>query len=137
MDRHQLTAILAQKADNGMLITPKHDQTSASTPYQGYRTIVCMTNQEMSKFIRSGNYTIRRYSKTNQNHPPHFYEIEPYDPMIVPGSGIQSMSTSPTTSCDRFVVVSGGLQGWHLYTETSSNIQQQINKGVLTYIAEL
>jgi hypothetical protein len=56
---------------------------------------------------------------------------------MVAGSGIQPNSPVPTTACDRFVVVSGVRQGWHLHAEQSANIQSKQASGTLAYLADL
>ena len=118
-------------ADSGTLLTSKHDPANLSVPYHKRRSVTCMSALDLASFIKSGEYSIRIYENNNTNHPPHYREIIPTASSIVAGSGIPPHSTTPTVTNDRFVLVSGTIQGWHIHTESSANIRAKEAAGDL------
>ena len=48
--------------------------------------------------------------------------------------GVPKFSTMPTYTYDRFVAVSGGIQGRHIYAESSARIQGLESSGSLLFI---
>jgi hypothetical protein len=136
-DKNIFVQELIVLAKDGKLITPKHDVRNILSPQSTFRTIICMSNDNFATFLQNGDYQIREYINYDPSHTPPYFEITPNDPAIVPGSGIPHHSTVPTTSCDRFIVISGVNQGWHLLAEASVNIQAKISTGDLTVLGDL
>lgn len=137
MDRTELIAQWESALGSGTFVTPKHNPASLGTPHKGFRTILVMPPPEITGFIKSGEYRLRLFRNNDQPQSPDYVEIIPRDPVIVPGSGVLSRSPTPTFACDRFVAVSGVDQGWHLFAEESSTIQQKESAGNLTFLADL
>jgi hypothetical protein len=136
MNRDDYIRAWAAAAQAGTLLTPKHDPSGLPTIQPGYRTVACMSPAELERYIAAGDYGIRVFTNNNPKHTPHYCELVPRDPAVVPGSGVPPMSPMPTTACDRFVAVSGRQQGWHLFAETSANIQAKEQAGHLSLYLE-
>jgi hypothetical protein len=127
----------AQTCDNGDFVTPKHSPKSVGTIHQEKRSITCMDNAEMGRYLRLGDFRVNCYSDTKPGNSPQLYTIQPNDPTIVPGSGIPKQSPDPTSACDVFVVPSGASLGWHVYAATSNEIQAQELSGRIRLLCEL
>lgn len=122
---------------NETFLADKHDPASLETAYSTYRTVIVKSASEIGTFIETEDYTIRQFRNNNSRHTPEYYEIVPMDTGIVTGSGVHPHSLIPTTACDRFVVVSGAREGWHLFAEESSQIAAKASSGGLTFQGEL
>ncbi len=118
-------------------VTPKHDATNLSSPYNRARSVNCMDNPQMAAYLQNGAFKVHCYADINSNHSPEFYIVTPNDPSVVPGSGIPAMSTTPTTQCDVLAVPSGVVQGWHGYAHESSKVSARVANGGLSPLGEL
>lgn len=137
MTRQDFVDCCIDALNQGTLLTPKHDPASVGTPFPGYRTVSTMDTHALLGFFQGGDYGVFGYTNSNPQHTLYYIEIIPNDPAVVPGSGVPPMSGTPTTSCDRFVAVSGVKQGWHLFAEDSQNIQTKESQGGLLAKYEL
>jgi len=127
-------------ASSGSLLSPKHDPNNLAITWSSYRSIL---TQQMSgslqTFIHSGNYTINQYSDVNYPTAAGLFELipEPSSGFSVVGSGIASGSMTPSDSLDILILVSGNIQGWHIYAESSSVLSGSVSSGRLTLIQSL
>ncbi len=128
---HLLTA-----AQNGTLLTPKHDPYNLSTTYNCFRTVLSHDLADnLEKFISSGNFTVRQFENIRYPNSPLYFEITPLanSGFSVPASGVTSNSIFATTTLDKIIAVSGQSQGWHLFGENSSVIQTKENNGDILF----
>ena len=132
MNRDDYMKAWMAASQSGNLLTPKHDPANLSTPNSRFRTVTCMSPLDIAQYIESGDYDIRVFVNNAPKHPPHFCEIIPKEQSIVTGSSVLPWSNTPTSGCDRFVVVSGNQLGWHLYAESSANIHAKQQAGQLS-----
>jgi hypothetical protein len=127
---------LETAANNGTLLTPKHDPNNLATTYNSNRTVLShdLANN-LETFISSGNYTVRQFENTKVPNSPLYFEITPNQNsgFNVPASGVTATSTFATSIVDKIVAVSGQTQGWHLFGEDSSVIQTKENNGDLIF----
>ncbi|WP_166822559.1 hypothetical protein [Thalassoroseus pseudoceratinae] len=123
--------------ENETFLTQKHDPKSVGTSYAGFRTVAVKSQSGIKGFIESREYTVRKYKNNNPNHPPDYLQLIPNDQSMVTGSGIKPHSTTPTSSCDSFIIVSGVKQGWHIFAEHSKKIEEKESKGYITLQVEL
>ncbi len=133
MNRDDYTKAWIAAAQSGNLLTPKHDPANLSTPNSRFRTVTCMSPLDIAQYIEFGEYDLRVFVNNDPKHPPHFCEIIPKELSIVTGSSVLPWSNTPTSGCDRFVVVSGYQLGWHLYAESSANIHAKQQAGQLSF----
>lgn len=122
-----------QALRDGTLVTFKHDPNSVGTRMNGHRTVL---SHEMvaglEPFFAGGQFNVHEYENTDYPRTPLYIEIEPIDPQFsVPGSGIPAYGATPTTDCDRLVIVSGQRQGLHIYAEKHSEIARRVADGTL------
>ena len=136
MDKNEMLTYWNDAIANDTFLTSKHDPSSVGTPYSGFRSVTVKSQPELQGFLASGDYTLRQYHNNNFPKSPDYIEIVPTNCMMVAGSGIQPNSPVPTTTCDRFIAVSGVQQGWHLYAEQSANIKKKETDGKLTFVSE-
>jgi hypothetical protein len=121
----------------GTFLTFKHDVSSIGSGCTTYRTVSLLSQPELGQYLGSGNYDVRLYENNRQPTSPLYFEIVPTEAGFVVGSGIQPSSSVPTVSCNRFIVVSGVYQGWHLFAEQDSEIKKKQANGDLTYLTDL
>ena len=124
--------------NEGTLLTSKHDPYNLGIIFPNYRTVVSYdVAAKLLEFIDIG--IDRVFSYTNNRHPksPAYFEIVPTHQFYIPSSGVTSYSPHATLALDRIVVVSGRVQGWHIFGESSLNIIQQLTNGDLTNKQEL
>ncbi len=122
---------------SGTFLTYKHDVASVGSGAPGYRTVSLLSQPELGQYLGSGDYDLRLYENQRQPRSPIYIEVVPRNTSVVAGSGIQPNSLVPTVSCNRFVVVSGVNQGWHLFAEQDSQIQRKEANGDLTFLTDL
>lgn len=128
---HLITA-----ANNGTLLTPKHDPYNLSTTYNSFRTVLSHDLADnLQLFISSGNFTVRQFENKKTPNSPLYFEISPgaNSGFSVPASGVTSNSIFATTTVDKIIAVSGQSQGWHLFGEDSSVIQTKENNGDILF----
>lgn len=139
MNKDDVKKQLKQAAQNGTLLTPKHDPANLSTTYPYYRTVLSHDlTQNLDNFIDSEDYTLREYRNNKYPNSPHYLEFEPYprSTFSVPASGVAPNSPMASTALDRIVAVSGTNQGWHLFGEDSNEIAIKVNNGDISLIDE-
>ena len=122
---------------DGTFLTAKHDLANAGSGCPSYRTVSLLSQPKLGQYLGSGNYDLRLYENTQQPRSPIYIEVVPQDPGFVAGSGIQPSSPIPTTSCNRFVVVSGVNQGWHLFAEQDIQISLKQANHQLNYLGDI
>jgi hypothetical protein len=134
----QLFQEWAQEANNGRLLTPKHDPNGV---FQQPVPIRSVLSQELSAsleaMLASGQYEAHEYY--NSRHSNYYYEIKPDPSLNFAITGYLTISGSQSTgsALDRMVIVSGSSQGWHVFAETSSVIAQRQVTGELVHQAKL
>jgi hypothetical protein len=111
------TGTWLQAIADGTFVTPKHSPASTGTVYPTYRSITVTDPSGLYQFFRDGKYTIEKFANQSFPNSPDYYVITPGDTTFVPGSGVMANSQNPSHPLDRFVVVSGVKQGWHVYAE--------------------
>jgi len=120
--------------DNGSLMTPKHDPNNLGVTYNSFRTVLSdhLANN-LDSFVVDGQFSVTGYTNTNPNHSPEYYVIEPFanSRFNIPASGVTSNSPTATSVVDRLVVVSGYTDGWHMFGEDSTKIQEKYASGKL------
>jgi len=136
MKKDEIVGQWSDALDSGSFLTRKHDPTNLSIEWGGFRTVLSPeAAASLNTYIKSGDYGIRAFDQPQPKYSggSGFFEIVPSGsyPFSVPGSGVQSGSTVPSTSCDRLVVVWGQKQGWHIYAEHSAQISAKIASGEL------
>ena len=115
---------LIKAANNGSLMTPKHDPDSLGTIFTSYKTVLSHElSTDLLTFINSKNYTVIEYSNLRQPRSPLYFEIIPHQNQgfDIPASGVTAYSHFASTALDRLIAVSGQTQGWHLFGENSSH----------------
>lgn len=125
---------LINAANNGSLMTPKHDPKSLGTSFATYRSVLShQLSIDLLKFINSNNYTVREYSNLIKPKSPLYFEIIPNknQGFDIPASGVTAYSPFATSALDRLIAVSGQTQGWHLFGEAKSMIKLKVQNGEL------
>jgi len=134
MDRTKFVQWLLQAAEDGTLMIPKHDPNLMDITYTSYRSVLSYELAgHLKEFIESQKYNVTEYE--NKNHPdsPLYLRIDPHPDsgFSIPASGVTANSPSATTTLDTLVAVSGKVQGWHLFGESSNEILHKIWSGDL------
>jgi len=133
--REQLISYWTGAANANTLLTPKHHPTGLVTTYAGFKSVLTpdlATN--LDGFLASGNYSIAQFENRAYPATPDYIVVKPKDAgFSVPGSGVYGHSGLVLWPCDRLVLVSGGAQGWHIYSELQSNIQLAQKNGSLVF----
>ena len=138
--RAQLVGAWIAGANNGTLLTTKHDPNAATPPKVSFRSVV---SQEVSgtlkAFVAGGDYTINQYQDKNFLSGAGFFEVVPTTAsgLNLQSLGILSSSMAPPTDADRLVFVSGSNQGWHVHAEHHSAIARMKSDGRLTLLGSL
>lgn len=136
MNLNEFTAHLKSAAKAGTLMTPKHDPNNLSTTYSSHRTVLSHELAgNLEAFICSGQYVVYEYENRRIPKSPLYFEIIPSGSttFTVPASGVAPNSLFATSTADRIVAVSGNYQGWHLFGECSTTIQQKVSAGDLVF----
>jgi hypothetical protein len=134
MNKNEYALLWAQLARDNKLMTDKHDPNYLMTLRRNDRSVIAAELAPvLPGFFQSGLFTLTHYENTQYPRTPDFFEITPSTPEFsVPASGVPAFSTTPTSQCDRLIIVSGESQGWHIYGESSANIQRRFACGQLT-----
>jgi hypothetical protein len=133
MNKDEYAAMWAQLAKDGKLLTSKHDPADLANPRPSERTVIAGDlAPNLPQFFTSAEFELTHYK--NPEHPatPDFFEIRPTNPAYsVPASGVDAMGTTPISQCNRLVIVSGSRQGFHVFGESSAEIQRRLAAGTL------
>jgi hypothetical protein len=134
MNKNDYALLWEQSARDGTLVTDKHDPDDLGTPRSKPRSVIAAgLAPVLPGFFHSGLFTLTHYENRRYPGTPHYFEITPTTPEFsVPASGVPPFATTPTSECDRLIIVSGESQGWHIYGESSAKIQQRLATGDLT-----
>jgi hypothetical protein len=118
----------------GTLVTSKHGPVSGSTLYPTYRSVLtAAASSRLDAAIASGNFTVSEYA--HPSHAGHQFVVCMGSPSHGPVAlGFPSGSATASRVCDRYVFVSGSIQGWHVYGEEQSYIDNNVSKGNLALV---
>ena len=139
-NRKDLIRNLKQAAKNNTLMTPKHNPNNLGTAMKGFRTVLSFDlASNLNSFIDSEDFRVYSYNNSKKPLSPTYIEIIPNSSsgFLIPSSGVTSYSPFATSALDSIIVVSGKTQGWHMFGESSLNIQNMLNNGDLTDKIEL
>jgi len=133
VDKKDFQSDLKDAADNGTLMTPKHNPGNLGIQFTNFRSVLSFDlAANLTDFITTGNFDVVEYEDRLPNHSPSFYEIIPLGTTFtVPASGVAGFSLSATSTLDRVVAVSGAIQGWHMFGEDSQEIARKVARGEL------
>lgn len=125
---------ITRAATSGKLMTPKHDPKRLDTAYRSFRTV--LTHElaaNLENFINGGQYTVTEYENKKFQQSPQYFVIKPNpeSKFYIPASGVLKAYVFGSTLVDSLVVVSGQLQGWHVFGEDSSVIESKLANGDL------
>ncbi len=136
MLKSELSAVLLSAAASGSLLTPKHDPASGSTTWPSFRTVLTpQSSSSLCDLLVSGSFSAVEYKDQSSRS---MFVIEANDPSLSPTAiGLPSGSVIPTKQCDRFVAVSGSVQGWHIFADVQADLDDQCNSGSLVRIGQL
>ncbi len=137
LKRTELKTSWMSAIEENSFLTEKHDPASVGTPYPDYRTVSVRDEDGLKEFIKGDEYKVIQYENTNPNHSKDYFRIIPNDTSMVAGSGVMPHSMGCSHPCDNYVVVSGEAQGWHLFAEESSKINEKSDNGDLNFMTEL
>ncbi|MFN0011741.1 MAG: hypothetical protein ACKVS8_08885 [Phycisphaerales bacterium] len=118
--------------ERSTFLTPKHHPSSTGVAHSGYRSITVADASGLYEFFRAGQFSVQKYQNPNYPRTPDYYVIQPKDPAFVPGSGVESESLIASQSLDRFVVISGLKQGWHIHADSQSAVDGRVIGGQLS-----
>jgi len=121
-------------AASGSFVTPKHDPANIATPLTGDRSVFTVpASSSLCEMFRSGTFTVEEYKKSTQKDP--LYVVTPFDPKMYPVADmLLSGSTTPTSQCDRILVYSGSVQGWHGCGESMAVIDAYVSSSAWTFV---
>lgn len=133
MNKGEFAKKLEQAASDGTLVTEKHDPSKLSTTHRRPRTVIAAElAPDLPVFFKSLDFDVTHYENTNYPQTPDLWEIAPKNPTYsVPASGVPPNSPTPSSQCDRLVVVSGAIQGLHIFGESHAALQRQLASGQL------
>lgn len=140
MTREELRKELLKQHYAGNLITDKHDPTKLGTKvYEEPRSVLSLEMlQDIETFLLSDEWDAVQYSHIDPRNDPIVTIVpHPSSGFSVPASGVASWDTTPSTDCDLLVTVSGQVQGWHIYGESSATINQKVSDGTLFVLGSL
>jgi hypothetical protein len=134
MEFDELKRFLESAAENGTLMTPKHDPFNLSTTFASYRTV--LTHElapNLEAFIKSGQFSVFEYENIRSPITPLYFEIIPSteSEFSIPASGVTANSNFGSSVVDRLVAVSGSTIGWHIYGEDSHVLNRKVRNGDL------
>ena len=130
----EFKAMLNKAAEDNKLMTPKHDPKNLGTLFSSYRTVISHElSANLLRFINSDNYSITEYVNLSYPKSPLYLVIkpEPNKGFEIPSSGVTAYSPFATSALDRLIVVSGQLNGLHMFGESSSVIELKVSNGEL------
>jgi len=120
--------------DAGTFLTPKHDP-NGGVVYARFRTVLSQeVSGSLDTMIRNGEFEADEYEDSNKRP---YYTVTPYQAYSSLGSHIPSGSLAVTGSYDTLVVVSGSMQGWHVFAEDARTISTRRTSGDLRYIGKV
>ena len=133
MNKDEYAATWAKLAKERKLLTSKHDPADLANPQSRDRTVIAGELAPiLTKFFTSMEFELTHYENPQYPATPDYFEIRPTNSEFsVPASGVLANSTTPTTKCDRLIIVSGSQQGYHIYGESSAEIQRRLGAGTL------
>ena len=137
MERTALILQWKKDAESGSLLTPKHDPNSHTFDWVPYRSVLTQhMSGSLKEFIYSGDYSIKLYSDSLYPNGAGYFEVipNPSSGSSLVGFQLPSGSITPTANYDRLIFVSGSLQGWHVYAESSQQISSSLASGRLTLL---
>lgn len=123
--------------ENGSFLTNKHHPSGVGVAYDRDRTVTVQDPSGLYDYLGTDGFTMHRYHNNSHPQSPEYLVLRPNDPAYIAGSGIPTQSAVPTHDCDRFIVVSGVKQGWHIYAEQQSRIDANAQNGQLKYLGEV
>ena len=133
MTKDELAKLLEQAAKDGTLLTDKHDPDQLSTTHPKPRTVIAAElAPKLPEFFASLDFEVIHYENPDYPKTPDFWEIRPTTTTFsIPASGVPAHSPTPTSQCDRLIVVSGSNQGLHIFGESHSEIERRLSAGEL------
>ncbi len=132
MKKREFVNLLVEAAEQGKLMTSKHDPDEIGQfPDDPDRTVLSYDLADnLGRFVRSEKYSVDYYENTRYPNSPDLWVIEPTDSEFdIPSSGITGDSVSTAIGLDRLVVVSGTTQGIHMYGGASAVVRAQEQRG--------
>jgi hypothetical protein len=132
MNYIQLKQLLLEAAENGTLMTPKHDPDKLGEIFCNYRSVLSDSLAEnLLSFINSEDYSAAAYHNNNSPQSPLYLTItpNPQGNFSVPASGVTGHT--PTESLDTLIVVSGKTQGLHMFGSSYDEILASEMSGML------
>lgn len=136
MDRRDIKTRWKLAREAGTFLIPKHDPNELATPWRSYRTVLTHElSASLDTFLEGDAYELEWY----ENKMGDYFVVVPQSSssFSVTASGVASGSTTASHDCDRLVVVSGNLKGWHCFGERAEEIQKQATSGTLTFKMKL
>jgi len=137
LSREELINVLKVAANSGSLLTPKHDPNSG-IKLDKFRTVLTQeASASLQSLINSEKYGFDVYF--NNRHLKYSYKLLPLDSgsYSTVGFGIQPNSAEQSGSFDAFLVVSGSVDGWHIYSESSDSLKNQIENRQIEFITKI
>ncbi len=136
MDRRDIKARWKLAREGGTFLIPKHDPNELATPWRSYRTVLTHgLSASLDTFLEGDAYELEWY----ENSMGDYFVVVPQSgsSFSVTASGVASGSITASHDCDRLVVVSGNIKGWHCFGERAEEIQKQATSGTLTFKMKL
>ena len=132
--KRNLATDLLQAAESGTLLTSKHDPNSDGEAWGGYRTILTFeASASLCEMLGTESFVAVEYQ--DPRHKSATYVIEPLTSEFTPTAlSMPSGSTTPDGSCDRIIAVSGSMQGWHVFGESQSVLDERVRSGSITRV---
>jgi hypothetical protein len=133
MTKDKLANLLEQAAKSGALLTKKHNPDELSTTHPTPRTVIAAElAPKLPEFLASLDFEVTQYENTAYPKTPDFWEIRPTTTkFLIPASGVPPHSATPTSQCDRLIVVSGSNKGLHIFGESHAEIERRLRAGEL------
>ena len=133
MTKNELAKLLEEAAKNGNLLTDKHNPEKLSDTRSKPRTVIAAELvPKLPEFFASRDFKITQYENTEFSKTPAYWEITPTkDTYNIPASGVPAYASTPTSQCNRLIVVSGENQGLHIFGESSDVIEKKFREGKL------
>jgi hypothetical protein len=118
----------------GKFVTPKHDPADIGNPRGKERSVFTVdASSSLCELFASGSLSVVEYQKKKHSDP--VYVVEPLDKTVLHvAEMVASGSKTPSGSCDRILVYSGSVQGWHGCGESQAVITQFESSGSWTRI---
>ena len=108
-----------------MIRRPRQSSVRGENSHRG------STRSKPAPVFTSAEFELTYYENSISRYAGLF-EIRPANPAYsVPASGVDAMDTTPISQCNRLVIVSGSQQGYHVFGESSAEIQRRLAAGLL------